>query len=180
MAGTRVVLTGGECTGKTTLAAVLAERYSAPWVPEAARLFAERSAVALSAATVEPIARLSIELEDRALALAPPLLFLDTDLASTVVYARHYYGACPGWIEAAARARRADLHLLGAPDLPWTPDGVRDRPTRRDEVFEAFAAVLEEIGANVVVIRGTGTARTDAAIRAVETLLAARRRDGAD
>mgnify|MGYP000592549471 CR=1 FL=1 len=29
------------------------------------------------------------------------LLVLDTDLVSTVVYARHYYGHCPAWIEEA-------------------------------------------------------------------------------
>ena len=69
VAVTRVVLTGPECTGKTTLAAVLAERFAAPWVPEASRLFVERLRDAqrpheLSAATVTPIARLAIELQD--------------------------------------------------------------------------------------------------------------------
>lgn len=174
MAGTRIVLTGPECTGKTTLAAVLSERFAAPWVPEASRLYAERSSDALSAATVEPIARLAMELQDAALATQPALLFLDTDLVSTVVYARHYYGSCPTWVESEARARRADLYLLGAPDLPWTPDGVRDRPTHREELFEAFASALSEIDASVVVLRGAGTARTEDAIRAVEALFAVR------
>lgn len=186
MAVTRVVLTGPECTGKTTLAAVLAARHAAPWVPEASRRFVERLRDdprrdghhgdegvpdELSAATVDPIARLAIALQEAALAAAPPLLFLDTDLASTVVYARHYYGACPAWIEREARARRADLYLLGAPDLPWTPDGVRDRPTHREALFAAFADVLHAIGARVVVVRGAGQARTAAAVRAVDALL---------
>lgn len=177
MAGTRVVLTGPECSGKTTLAALLAVRFGAPWVPEAARRFAEASADALSADTVEPIARLAMHLQDSALAERPQLLFLDTDLVSTVVYARHYYGHCPTWIEDEARARRADLYLLGAPDLPWTPDGVRDRPMQRDELFADFAAALREIGARVVVLRGEGRARTDRAMRAVEEVL--RERAGA-
>lgn len=171
MAVTRIVLTGPECTGKTTLAAVLSARFAAPWVPEASRLYAERSPDPLSAGTVEPIARLAMDLQDAALAAHPPLLFLDTDLVSTVVYARHYYGACPAWVESEASARRADLYLLGSPDLPWTPDGVRDRPTHREELFEAFASALVEIDARVIVLRGVGTARTDDAIRAVEALL---------
>lgn len=168
------MLTGPECSGKTTLAAALAGRFGAPWVPEAARRFAESSAAPLSAATVAPIARLAMELQDAALRAAPPLLFLDTDLVSTVVYARHYYGACPAWIEEEARARLADLHLLGAPDLPWTPDGIRDRPTRREELFDAFAATLAALGARVEVLRGEGSARTERAVLAVETLLAER------
>ena len=178
MAVTRVVLTGPECSGKTTLAAALSDAFGVPWVPEAARRYAESSGGPLSAGTVEPIARLAMELQDAALRAAPPLLFLDTDLVSTVVYARHYYGACPAWIEAEARVRRADLYLLGAPDLPWTPDGIRDRPMMREELFAAFAAALEEIGARVVVLRGSGRPRTANAVRAVEALLTELRAQG--
>jgi nicotinamide riboside kinase len=119
------VLTGPESTGKTTLAAALAARFDAPWTREAARLFAESSSVPLSAATVEPIARLSIQMEDAALATTPELLVRDTDLVSTVVYARHYYGEVAEWIKEEARARRGDLYLLCLPDLAWEQDGVR-------------------------------------------------------
>ena len=171
MASTRIVLTGPECSGKTTLAALLSERFEAPWVPEAARRYAEQVSADLSAGTVEPIAQLAMHLQDAALAAHPPLLVLDTDLVSTVVYARHYYGHCPRWVEDEARARRADLYLLGAPDLPWTPDGVRDRPTQRAELFEAFRDALTAIGARMVVLRGEGEARTARAVRAVEDLL---------
>lgn len=172
MAGTTIVLTGPECTGKTTLAASLAARFGAPWVPEAARRFAETVETPLSAETVEPIARLSIALEAAARRDAPALLIRDTDLVSTVVYARHYYGQCPEWIVAEAQARRADLYLLGAPDLPWVPDGVRDRPTRREELFDAFARTLDDLGAHVTVLRGSGDARGAAAEAAVRGLLA--------
>lgn len=172
MAGTRVVLTGPECTGKTTIAEALAGRFGAPWVPEAARRFAERAGEPLSAATVEPIARLWIASADEALAPAPPLCIFDTDLISTVVYARHYYGHCPAWIAEEAHTRKAELYLLGAPDLPWRADGVRDRPNHRAELFHDFARTLREIGAHVIVLRGTGPARLIAAERAVEAVLA--------
>jgi len=174
VASTRIVLTGPECSGKTTLAAVLAARFDAPWVPEAARRYVETAPGELSERTVEPIARLSMRLEDDAGRADPPLLFRDTDLVSTVVYARHYYGHCPPWIEQEARARRADLYLLCRPDLPWTPDGVRDRPLQRDELFAEFARALGSIDARVVEIAGDGPARTRRAERAVEALLTER------
>lgn len=172
MAGTapatrRVVLTGPECTGKTTLALTLSQRLGAAHVDEAARRFAELYPARLSALTVEPIAKLAMALQDAASVDGPPLVIQDTDLVSTVVYARHYYGACPPWIEGEAAARLADLYLLGLPDLPWVPDGVRDRPTQRQELLNAFRGALQEFGATVVEIGGQGEERTEAALAAI-------------
>ncbi len=179
----RVVLTGPECSGKTTLAQALAEAFDAPWTPEASRVYAEERPDGLSSTTVEPIARLSMQLEDEALAraatrvgAASPLLIRDTDLVSTIVYARHYYGTVADWIVGEARARLADLYLLCRPDLPWTPDGVRDRPTHREQLFDDFRSALDELGASasVVEIGGEGPARFEAAQRAVAALMDSR------
>ncbi|AHG88490.1 hypothetical protein J421_0953 [Gemmatirosa kalamazoonensis] len=167
----RVVLTGPESTGKTELAGILARALDAPLSDEYAREYAE-SHPALGPDDVEPIARGQIANEDRARAEAEsrrrPLVVHDTDLVSTVVYARHYYGDCPAWIVAAARARRADLYLLCVPDTPFEPDAVRDTPEARDALFTEFRAALDALGAEVVEISGDWAARERAARAAVE------------
>jgi NadR type nicotinamide-nucleotide adenylyltransferase len=169
----RVVVTGSECSGKTTLAQALAEALGAPWVPEAARAYAEARGGALTAADVEPIARATQAALHAAAAGAPPVLVADTDLVSTVVYARAYYGACPAWIEEACRESPADLYLLCAPDLPWVPDGVRDRPADADRtaMHAAFADALCALGARVALVAGAGDLRTASALRAVRMAL---------
>jgi NadR type nicotinamide-nucleotide adenylyltransferase len=165
---TRIVLTGSESTGKTTLARDLARHFGTHWVPEQSRSYAERVRRELKADDVGPIASEQITAEDAAIAEAirrgDRWVFLDTDLLSTVVYARHYYGSCPAWIEAEARARRADLYLLADIDLPWTPDAVRDRPRARDQLHAEFRAALTEFRAEVCLVRGIGELRLSAAI----------------
>ncbi len=95
---------------------------------------------------------------------------LDTDLLSTVIYARHYYGSVPGWILRAERARRADLYLLCDVDVPWIADGVRDRPVNRDEMFALFRDALARRRANTTIIRGDWSARWETARTAVASL----------
>lgn len=163
----RVVVTGSECTGKTTLAQALAERFGAPWAPEFSRAYFEAKGTPLDASDVEPIARGQVAGEDAAGARARELLVLDTDLLSTAVYARHYYGSCPGWIEESARERRGDLYLLCVPDIPWEADGPRDRGEAREEMHGLFARALERLGAPTAVVSGTGEARLEAALVAV-------------
>ncbi|HYO74949.1 MAG TPA: ATP-binding protein, partial [Thermoanaerobaculia bacterium] len=87
----RICLIGPESTGKTTSAERLARELGAAYVPEFARRYAEPRGNQLSAADVEPIARGEIANIERAAGM--PRVVFDTDLISTVVFARHYYGA---------------------------------------------------------------------------------------
>jgi NadR type nicotinamide-nucleotide adenylyltransferase len=163
-----VVATGSESTGKTTLVEHLAARFAAPWVPESSRGYVEEHRRPLGPGDVEPIARRHLAAERAAAAGAGRLLLLDTDLVSTVVYARHYYGSCSAWIEAAARELRGDLYLLHHPDVPWVPEpGMHDRGDRREEMHALFAATLRELDATVVDVRGDFPARRATAARAV-------------
>ena len=154
----RVCVTGPESTGKTTLARRLAELARTEWVPEASRLYAERKAGELTASDVAPIAREHIALagaaEARVRTTGGTLVVLDTDLLSTVVYARHYYRTVPAWIERMERARRADLYLLCDVSVPWIPDGVRDRPSNRNEMYALFRNALLRRRAALVVVEG--------------------------
>jgi NadR type nicotinamide-nucleotide adenylyltransferase len=171
----RVVVTGGESTGKTTLARELSRRFTAAWAPEAARIVAEERDGLLGPADVEPIARAHLRLADNAeraaRAAGGGLVILDQDLLSTVVYARHYYGSCPPWIERAAAERLGDLYLLCHPDLPWAADGLRDRPDARREIHGLFEAALRDAGARVADVTGIGEERAAASVAALEGLV---------
>ena len=90
------------------------------------------------------------------------------------MYARHYYGDCPAWIEEAALERRGDLYLLLHPDVPWVADGLqRDRPVERDLLHGLFRSALAGLGARVVAISGTWEERRERAFAAIRAAIRA-------
>src|SRR5262245_42229256 len=115
----RIVFTGSESTGKSTLAGAVAKHYGVEVVPEFVRAFAEQKGDVIEFNDHGAIARGQMALEDEYIARAtriasggspalpappalPALVVQDTDLLSTVVYCKHYFGRCPEWIEEAA------------------------------------------------------------------------------
>jgi HTH-type transcriptional regulator, transcriptional repressor of NAD biosynthesis genes len=160
----RICLIGPESTGKSELAAALSRRLSLPLVCEFAREYAEKKG-RLTYQDVEPIARG----EQASLDAIDGAAILDTDLISTVVYSRFYYGQCPEWIVEEARRRQADLYLLLDTDMEWEPDAARDAGgDAREDLFDAFRAALDEFGCRWEFVSGVGEARVAAAVAALE------------
>lgn len=164
----RVVVTGSECTGKTTLAEALARRYRTVCIPEYVRQFVRDKGAPPEYADVETIARGQIALEDEVANQDHDLVIQDTDLLSTVIYSRHYYGDCPRWIEEELDRRPPELYLLAGIDVPWTPDGdQRDRGHLREEMQALFRRALVERASRFVGVSGTHRQRMRLASRAI-------------
>ncbi len=168
---TRICLIGPESTGKSQLAERLSQHLGAQWIREYAREYAEARNNQLGYDDVEAIARGHMDSEARG-PRPEAWVILDTDLISTVVYARHYYGDCPQWIVDEARGRRADLYLLMDTDVPWVTDVARDSgEDAREDLFDAFRAALDEFEARWVVISGDWDERFRAAAAHIATLI---------
>ena len=131
----KVGIIGPECTGKSTLARYLANRYHGVLVPEYAREYMENLNRPYTIEDVETIARHQIEqLQD----LKDGLYFFDTELIITKVWFEHKYGSCPAWLEQAIHDYPMDTYLLTYPDMKWQPDPVRENPAIRLELFERY------------------------------------------
>lgn len=168
-----VVVTGAESTGKSLLAAALSTEIGAPLSLEFARAHAEGVQRALDASDVEPIALGQRANEDAAIQRARGgAVVLDTDLRSTLLYAKHYYGDAhvPEWLRSAVDERRPALYLLCDDDVPWRPDPVRDSAEARATMQRVIVASVRASGVPVVVLRGAPGERLARARAAVESM----------
>lgn len=166
----RVALVGAESTGKSTLAAALAQRFGTRWVPEFAREYLGRRGGACLPGDLPIIARAQAAAEEELLLAANRYLFCDTDLLATALWSRRYFGACDPEVARLAGERRYDLTLLLANDLPWVDDGLRDSPGHREWFSEEFGRELSSRGRAFQVVSGTGAARLEMAESHVRAL----------
>lgn len=181
---TRVCLTGAECTGKSSLAAALAEHYGATLVPECSRMHFEakisRGDAMVTTGDVVSVARLQAECEDRGAATARELLICDTDVFTIAVWNERFLLTRSLEADLLAEDRnqsdaRIDLYLLCAPDIPWVPDGLRSHAELRQEMHLLFRHRLEETGRPYVLVEGDMQKRFTTAVTAIDALLAGRR-----
>jgi len=172
----RISLTGPESAGKSTLAAQLAAHYGTTFVPEYARQYLEAKVADYTLADLEAIAHGQLAAEDAAVRRAAGLLFCDTDLLVIKIWAENAFGTCPAWILAELGRPRYALTLLLAPDLPWTPDPLREHPNpaQRWHFYELYRAELVARGWPFVEISGPAAERLAPAVAAVDGLMSKR------
>lgn len=167
----RIVLTGAECTGKTTLAKALSGYYSEPWTPEFVRRYVDALDRELGRKDLAPIARGQLESEDRAIKEAKHLVVHDTNLLSSILYANHYFGEQLEWVNDQFLRRDYALYLLCAPEnIAWQPDpGQRESPAARTELHGKFKESLQCLELPYLELTGSQEARFGQAVLAINT-----------
>ena len=165
----KIVVTGPESSGKTTLAQALVAHYQVPWVEEYARNYIEQLARPYQEADLLRIAQGQTQMEDKAARNHPQLLICDTSLLVIYVWSRYRYGRCHPWIEQQLARRPVDHYLLCRPDLPWQPDPQRENPNDRQELFLRYEEALRK--ESYTTVAGQGQARVQVATNAVNRLL---------
>lgn len=167
----RVILSGSECTGKSTLAAKLAEHYKVEFVPEYLRDYFEMKNGILSMDDVIPIAKGQLRFEAEATEKGYNPLICDTDIISSIVYAKHYFGECPGWLENEFKKIGSSLYLLCNIDVQWQADGQRDMPEERQYMQDQFIKELQNRKIPFHNISGPVKARTVKSIKLIDLTL---------
>lgn len=168
----RVVLTGPESTGKSVLSEKLAKHFNTNFVEEYGRTYCEAFGTDLNKMDFAHIAGGQMLIEDQAALQSNKILFCDTDLIVTQIWAEIYFNHCPQWILQAAHQRKYDLFLLMDKDIPWVDDGTRAFEENRAWQYNRLKEELESRSLPYVEIKGDFDQRFDKAVAAVERMLA--------
>lgn len=149
----RIAILGGESTGKSTLAAALAQEFRTVCVAEYGRDLWDIRRGVLRYADMTAIASEQIQRENRAGAEARRHVFCDTTPLTTLFYSQHLFGKSDAALEAAAR-RQYEFTLLCEPDIDFVQDGSRQGPDFTLEQQAWYRMQLNERGIPFASVRG--------------------------
>ncbi len=177
-----VCLLGAESTGKTTLAAQLAEALTArglraTMVAEYLREFCEQ---ARRTPTTDEQAAIAAEQQRRIAQAAQThdVVVADTSGLMVSVYSELVFGDRSLYPQTIEWQRLVKLTLLTAIDIPWVDDGLqRDGPHVREPVDNIIRRTLHGAQLPYSVVSGQGDARLAHALKAFDRAMADREDD---
>ncbi len=158
-----ILITGPECSGKTTLAHSLTQRLDGLMVIEAAREYLEEKGTYKEADLLK-IAKLQKDSEVKARSTDPDFLLVDTGMLVLSIWSKEKYARVDPWIESQLSGTEYDVVLLCRPDLPWEYDPQRENPTDRERLLDMYIEKLGSLERSYKIIEGTGSERLEMAI----------------
>lgn len=167
----KVVISGAESTGKTTLARDLAIHFKTEWVPEWACGYLELHR------RNEPqnneywmIAKAQAAAEDALIQQATKVLICDSDAVVTKMYARKMNNFEDDRVNEMAKDRHYDLRIVLDTDVPFVQDGTRGLHGRHFTT-EEIVNEYNKLGHSVIILDGDFQTRFQNAVLAIRKLL---------
>lgn len=156
----KVLIAGGESTGKTTLTKMLAKLFHTSWSEEYGRYYAERflggDETHFTDKDFSEIAlRQHIQDQD-ALRAANRICFFDTDAVITQKFSELYMGHPNAVVDTFIDPSKYDFVLLLKPDVDWVDDGMRlhGEDADRWRIFQELKEDYESRGFRVIELEG--------------------------
>ena len=166
----KIILTGPESTGKTTLARQLAEQFQTVWVPEYARIYIDQLNRPYESTDLLDIAKGQLEMENYLLQYANRFIFCDTNMIVMKVWSEFKYGKCDPWILEQLETRNYDAYILCDVDVPWEFDEQREHPNHRNELLKQYEQELIFYKKKYIKIEGSKEERLSNVLSYLENL----------
>jgi len=166
---TRVVLLGGESTGKTTLAKALAEALDTQWAAEYGRELWLKKNGKLEQADMLEIAQRQIARENQLARISNRFLFCDSSPLTTYFYSMALFGEANSELEHLTY-REYDIVLLCADDFPFVQDGTRQDKKFRSAQQRWYESQLVERNTPYTILSGNVENRVQQALELLSNI----------
>jgi len=160
----KIIITGPESSGKTTLCKALSKHFNISFAKEFARHYINSLERGYTQNDLVSIAKGQLECEFN-------YDLLDTDLITIKIWSEYKYGSCDKWILTQIEKQKSEkrFYLLCKPDIPWQTDNQRENPNDREALFEIYKQELENLGHTYFVVEGGD--RTENSISKISPLI---------
>ena len=140
----KLVVSGPESSGKTTLASELSKLYNTNLVQEFAREYLTNIKNHYCYNDLLKIAKKQYHLEQ--ISTNKKICICDTDLITIKVWSEFKFKKCDQWIKNKIKSQKQQqrIYLLCKPDLNWEYDPQRENQFNRDELFEIYLNELKK------------------------------------
>ncbi len=156
----KIIITGPESTGKSTICKQLAEQFNTVCIDEFARTYVENLNRKYNYSDLVNIARKQIEQLTNNYKHANRFVFFDTGLIITKIWFDIVFGNVPEFVETALQNIKIDMYLLCKPDIDWVWDKVRENSgEERKRLFKLYENELIRLNQNYKITEGKGTDR---------------------
>ena len=163
---TKIIVTGPESSGKTTICKGLSNYYNIPFSEEYSRRYLNPLQGNYTQEDLLEIAKgqLKSNQENQ---------ICDTDLITIKIWSEYKYGNCNNWILEQIEKQKTEnrFYLLCKPDIPWEADPLRENPTNREELFKIYKRELEKLHHNYFIVEGTEDERIIQCVSIIKNLL---------
>lgn len=145
----KIILTGPECSGKTTLCNKLKTYFNLPANTEFARNYLEKLSRKYVKKDLTLIAKKQLDSERNK-------VLLDTDLITIKIWSNYKYNSCDNWIINKIQEQKTEsrFYFLCRGDLKWKQDGQRESQNERDILFQLYKRELEKLQCPYFIIEG--------------------------
>ena len=145
----KIIITGPESSGKTTLCKSLSKHFKIPFAKEFAREYLQKK-------NKNYIEEDLIKIAEGQLISEKKHILLDTDLITIKVWSNYKYGRCNKWILKKIENQKYEsrLYLLCKPDIEWEKDNLRENPKNRKGIFEIYKKELKNLNHDFFIIEG--------------------------
>lgn len=149
----RIVIYGGESTGKTTLCEALAKRLNTRWVPEYGRQLWTEKDGALDLSDMSIIGDTQIQHEIALAQDANRYLICDTSPLTTLFYSHAMFGEAAPNLKQQAQRTYSHTFLCAA-DIAFVQDGTRQDTAFRDRQHAWYLAEFASRGIKYTLLEG--------------------------